>query len=432
MEESKSKAGIALLCDSQGNLLKVLCDDLELAGQASRGQPWTTLVDRGSLQKALNFSVEVRKKGAAFDWEINIIADGSPMPLHVAGAMTDDNLLIVGAKSSEDVMALYEEMMRISNQQANALRSALKEQSSAIAAADERGLAARKERDNALYDEVTRLNNELVTMQRELARKNAELERLNKKAQQEIIKRKRAQEALARSNAELEEFAYIASHDLQAPLRKIQAFGERLESKYGEELGDRGLDYLDRMNNAGQRMRKLIDDLLNYSRVTTKAKPFERVDLNAVMEDVIADLQVRIEETGGRVEVSALPTIDADAVQMRRLLQNLVDNALKFHREGEPPLVKVYGEVMEDEVNTYQIMVADNGIGFDRNYMAKVFAPFQRLHSQSEYEGTGMGMAICRKITERHNGQIMAESEPDQGTTFTITLPVRQPLKEAS
>lgn len=432
MEESKSKAGIALLCDSQGNLLKVLCDDLELTGQASHGQPWTTLVDRGSLQKALNFSVEVRKNGAAFDWEINIITDGSPMSLHIAGAMADDNMLIVGAKSSEDVMALYEEMMRISNQQANALRSALKEQSSAIAAADERGLAARKERDSALYDEVTRLNNELVTMQRELARKNAELERLNEKAQQEIIKRKRAQEALARSNAELEEFAYIASHDLQAPLRKIQAFGERLESKYGEELGDRGLDYLDRMNSAGQRMRKLIDDLLNYSRVTTKAKPFERVDLNTVMEDVIADLQVRIEETDGHVEVSALPTIDADAVQMRRLLQNLVDNALKFHRESEAPLVKVYGEVMEDEVNVCQITVADNGIGFDRKYMAKVFAPFQRLHGQSEYEGTGMGMAICRKIAERHNGQIMADSEPDQGTTFTITLPVRQSQREAS
>ena len=179
-------------------------------------------------------------------------------------------------------------------------------------------------------------------------------------------------------------------------------------------------------------MRKLIDDLLNYSRVTTKAKPFERVDLNAVMEDVIADLQVRIEETGGRVEVSDLPTIDADAVQMRRLLQNLVDNALKFHREGEPPLVKVNGEVMKDEVNICQITVADNGIGFDRKYMEKVFAPFQRLHGQSEYEGTGMGMAICRKIAERHNGQIMADSEPDQGTTFTITLPVRQPLKEAS
>jgi signal transduction histidine kinase len=430
MEESKSKGGIALLCDSQGGLLKVLCDDLEVAGQASPGQPWTTLVDRGSLQKALNFSVEVRKKGAAFDWEINILADGSPMSLHVAGAMIDDNMLIVGAKSSEEVMDLYEEMMRISNQQANALRSVLKEQSSA--AADERGLAARKERDNALYDEVTRLNNELVTMQRELARKNAELERLNEKARQEIIKRKKAQEALARSNTELEEFAYIASHDLQAPLRKIQAFGERLESKYGEELGDRGLDYLDRMSSAGQRMRKLIDDLLNYSRVTTKAKPFERVDLNAVMEDVIADLQVRIEETGGRVEVSDLPTIDADAVQMRRLLQNLVDNALKFHREGEPPLVKVYGEVMKDEVNICQITVADNGIGFDRKYMEKVFAPFQRLHGQSEYEGTGMGMAICRKIAERHNGQIMADSEPDQGTTFTITLPVRQPLKEAS
>lgn len=435
MHANEEKAGIALLCDDQGTLLEVLRDDLGLESQSiSAGHPWTALVDRGSLRKALNFSVEIKKKGAAFDWEMNIPVDGCMMRLHFAGAIAADSILIVGAQSSEDVMALYDEMMRMVNQQANTLRSVLKERSSTVAAGDEHDQATRQKQDDALYDEVSRLNNELVAMQRELARKNAELKRLNEKARQEIAKRKRAQEALARksealarSNAELEEFAYIVSHDLQAPLRKVQAFGDRLHARYGDALEDRGRDYLTRMQNATQRMRDLINDLLTYSRVTTQAQPFESVDLNAMVDDVIEDLTVRIEETGGRVEVDKLPTIDADAVQMRRVLQNLIDNALKFHKPDESPVVRVYGEIPETDDSLCRITVEDNGIGFDPEYTQKVFAPFQRLHGRSEYEGTGIGMAICRKIVERHGGRITVESEPGQGTKFTITLPVEQP-----
>jgi signal transduction histidine kinase len=259
----------------------------------------------------------------------------------------------------------------------------------------------------------------------------------------DITERKKAQKslaertaALARSNAELEEFAYIASHDLQEPLRKVQAFGDRLQVKYGEVLEARGRDYLTRMQNAATRMRQLIDDLLTYSRVTTKARPFEAVDLNAVVEDVIADLVVRIEETGGHVEVRDLPTIDADPIQMRRLFQNLIGNALKFHRNGVPPIVKIYAEGPEVEGapvlgdasadGLCRIFIEDNGIGFDMAYVAQVFAPFQRLHGRSAYEGTGMGLAICRKIVARHGGEITVESEPDAGATFIITVPIKQ------
>ncbi len=441
MHKNEPKTGgIALLCDEQGALVKVLRDDLDLIAQdnseqnlnISAGQPWTALVDRGSLQKALNFLVEVKKKGATFDWEMNVPTERSVMSLHFAGAIAEDNMLIVGAKSSKDVMALYEEMMRISNQQTNTLRTVLKNQSQTPTIGDEEEdeRAAREERDNALYDEVTRLNNELVTMQRELARKNAELERLNEKAQREIAKRKQMQEALARSNSDLEEFAYIASHDLQAPLRKIRVFGERLKARYGDELEDRGRDYLNRMERAINRMQELIHDLLTYSRVTTDAKPFEEISLNQVIEDVVADLQVRIEETNGRVEVGELPSLDADAVQIRRLLQNLIDNSLKFHKAGQPPVVNVSGDMLESDENLCRVIVKDNGIGFEKKYLEKVFAPFQRLHGQSEYEGTGIGMATCRKIVERHNGHITAESEPDQGSTFIITLPIEQPKEK--
>ncbi|MFP5211849.1 MAG: sensor histidine kinase, partial [Acidobacteriota bacterium] len=228
---------------------------------------------------------------------------------------------------------------------------------------------------------------------------------------------------LEQSNKDLQDFAFVASHDLQEPLRKIQAFGERLMASYGNVLGDTGQDYIRRMQNAADRMQSLIVALLGYSRVTTKAQPSVPTDLNEVVREVLIDLETRIEQTRGSVEVGALPTIDADPNQMRQLFQNLIGNALKFHGDGEPK-VKVYG--MPSSENTWEIHVRDDGIGFDEKYVDRIFAPFQRLHGRNVYEGTGMGLAICRKIVERHGGTITARSRPDEGSTFIITLPLRQ------
>jgi PAS domain S-box-containing protein len=257
------------------------------------------------------------------------------------------------------------------------------------------------------------------------------------------IERKRAEENLKayaarlnQSNRELQDFAYVASHDLQEPLRKVRTFGDRLNAKYAEALGEQGRDYLKRMEGAAARMQGLIDDLLELSRVTTNAQPFTPVDLNEVAQDVVSDLEARIEQIGGRVEVSRLPIVEADRLQMRQLLQNLISNALKFHREEEEPVVKVYSELLQEweeegsgriaDRRAYQIFVEDNGIGFDEKYLERVLAPFQRLHGRDAYEGTGMGMAICRKVVERHGGNITARSAPGQGATFIVTLPVRQ------
>jgi PAS domain S-box-containing protein len=245
----------------------------------------------------------------------------------------------------------------------------------------------------------------------------------------------RQRQELARSNAELQQFASIASHDLQEPLRKIQAFGNRLQEKYGEVLSEQGRDYIERMQNAAQRMQTLIDDLLVFSRITTKAQPFVPVSLAGVTREVLSDLEVLIQQTGGCVEVDELPTIDADPLQMRQLLQNLIGNALKFYRENELPFVRIYSQIIGQERESAensvsaalcQITVEDNGIGFDQKYRDRIFQVFQRLHGRSEYKGTGMGLAICRKIAERHGGSITTESMPGQGAKFIVTLPVNQ------
>ncbi|HEY7769280.1 PAS domain S-box protein [Longimicrobium sp.] len=236
---------------------------------------------------------------------------------------------------------------------------------------------------------------------------------------------------LQRSNRELQDFAYVASHDLQEPLRKIQAFGDRLSGRAGDALDEQGRDYLARMRSAAARMQALIQDLLAYSRVATRPQPFVPVNLDQVAAEALGDLQVRIASTGAQVEIGPLPTVQGDLMQMRQLLLNLVGNAVKFHRPGVPPLVRVAGRLLAageaprgaEVVSWAEVTVRDEGIGFDEKYLDRIFSPFQRLHGRGEYEGTGMGLAICRRIAERHGGTLEAHSQPGQGSTFTIRIP---------
>lgn len=247
----------------------------------------------------------------------------------------------------------------------------------------------------------------------------------------------RTNRALEQRNRELQDFAYVASHDLQEPLRKVRAFAELLRDDYGAQLDEMGQYYVERMKDGATRMAQLISDLLAYSRVTTKRRPFTPVDLNEVVAEVLSDLEVRISEAEGGVEVGALPTLEADGTQMHQLLLNLVGNALKFHRPGVRPFVRIYATIEPGSspgdppgsLSTKEVCylsVQDNGIGFDQKYEDRIFTPFQRLHGRSVYEGTGMGLAICRRIVERHHGTIRVQSAPEEGTTFTAVLPVRQ------
>jgi light-regulated signal transduction histidine kinase (bacteriophytochrome) len=237
---------------------------------------------------------------------------------------------------------------------------------------------------------------------------------------------------LEQSNRELQDFAYVASHDLQEPLRKIVVFGERLKDKYGPALGAEPRDYIERMHKAASRMQTLISDLLSFSRVTTKVHPFIPVNLAQVTREVLEDLESRIEQVHGQVEVGDLPVIEADGLQMRQLLQNLIGNALKFRRPDEPPIVKVAARKVAPRAGREfcELTVSDNGIGFDEKYLDRIFNVFQRLHARSEYEGTGMGLAIVKKITLHHGGGVTAQSQPGQGATFIVTLPAAHPKEE--
>lgn len=230
-------------------------------------------------------------------------------------------------------------------------------------------------------------------------------------------------EELERSNRELEEFAYVSSHDLQEPLRKIQAFGSRIEEMEAAHLSKKGKDYLGRMLSASMRMQGLINDLLSFSRVSAKTKTFDPVDLNIVMREVLSDLEILIQETEARITVKPLPVIDADATQMRQLFQNLISNAIKF-RGANPPEVVIESKEADGAMaqsGFINLSFADKGIGFEEKYLDRIFQIFQRLDGR-KFDGSGIGLAICRRIANKHGGTITARSTPGNGATFFVTL----------
>jgi PAS domain S-box-containing protein len=234
---------------------------------------------------------------------------------------------------------------------------------------------------------------------------------------------------LEQSNQELQEFANIAAHDMDEPLRKIRSFSGLLQNKVGSKLDAEERDYLQRMSDAAERMAHLLNALLDYSRVSNKTKSSELVDLRQIMVEVLQDLELQIQKSGGQVEVGEMPLIEAEPTQMHHLFQNLIGNALKFSRPGIPPQVKVSSHLLEHQSpcdpQMVEIRIEDNGIGFDPKAAGKLFLPFQRLVGRSQYIGNGMGLAICRKIVERHGGTITAQAEPGQGATFMVRIPLK-------
>ena len=257
------------------------------------------------------------------------------------------------------------------------------------------------------YMQKRRSREELQDAYNELEKRNIALGKYNRQ--------------LEELNQELQDFAFIASHDLHEPLRKIHVFGDMLSKRLAGSMDETSRDYLQRMQSAVARMQNLLNSLLSYSRVTTKAEPMKKTDLGKCVKEALSNLEILINEKNADVGIDDLPTVMADRVQMTQLFQNLIGNALKFSRKGQAPHVKIHAK---KEVDAYEIYVEDNGIGVEERYLRKIFLPFHRLHGRSsEYAGVGIGLAICKKIAERHGGDIIAKSKPGKGSTFIVTLP---------
>ena len=229
---------------------------------------------------------------------------------------------------------------------------------------------------------------------------------------------------LEQSNQDLEHFATITSHDLQAPLRKVIMFSEGLRTLEEGNLSAEGKDYIERMQRATRRMQELINDLLTLSRINRKGQPFQPTDLNQVIAEALEELEAMIQETNGKIKIlNPLPVLEADTRQLQQVFLNLISNALKFHKIDQEPLITISSEAQED---VCRIIIQDNGVGFKPEYAERIFDAFERVHSSEQYPGTGIGLAIVRKIVQRHHGQITAMGEPDQGATFILVLPLNQ------
>ena len=252
----------------------------------------------------------------------------------------------------------------------------------------------------------------LYALRRQLAEQNALL-------QKEIAVRTETQAALQRSNTELEQLAYVASHDMQEPLRMVASYLQLVAQRYQGKLDADADEFIGYAVDGAKRMQALINDLLAYSRLGTKAKPFAPTNCNAIVQNALENLRMAIEESGARITVDDLPTVKGDSMQLLQLFQNLLSNAIKFRRD-EPPVVHLS---VEPAGHQWRFAVHDNGIGIASEYFERIFVLFQRLHGRGQYAGTGIGLAICKKIVERHGGQMEVQSQPGRGSTFSFTLP---------
>ncbi len=268
-----------------------------------------------------------------------------------------------------------------------------------------------------LYKQTKELNDIKLNLEQKVEKRTEELQHANKE--------------LETSNAELQQYAFIASHDLQEPLRKIITFSQILKERF--TANKEASQYINRVITSSERMRTLINDLLDYSKLSVTPE-FIKTPLNLVIQDTITDLEISIKEAGGKIVVDQLPSVKIIPEQMRQVFQNIISNAVKFSKPGIPPFIKIWSDYTNEKSTesepsskgTYcRIYICDNGIGFNEQYLDKIFAMFQRLHARAEYEGTGIGLSIVKKIIEKHDGLVTAKSEEGNGATFIIVLPIK-------
>jgi signal transduction histidine kinase len=396
MNIKKTPAGLVLLCDDRGMIRQVNRDDFGL-GELNIGTMLGLLVDPGSRTKLLNFLVEVRSRGSATGWEVNFIAHGQIISLCLAGVTDKESMLLIGTQQMNEAELICAGLVEIHPELANTLLTTIQEHSFPD--------SIQKRDENNNFEDVTLLNSELIDLQRKLVKNNLELQ----KAMQE----------LKRSNSELETFAYVASHDLQEPLRMITSYLQLLEQRYKGRLDKDALEFIAYAVDGSNRMKQLIDGLLSYSRVGTRGKEFASTDCESVLNQVLYNLQFAIEENEAEITHDPLPNVMADDTQLAQLFQNLVSNAIKFHGLKTP---RVHVRAMK-KGNEWIFSVKDNGIGIEPEFFEQIFVIFRRLESREKFAGSGIGLAVCKRIVERHGGRIWLESQPGEGTNFFFSLP---------
>jgi signal transduction histidine kinase len=384
--------GLVLLCDAHGNVTNVLNDSLALGAVLQPGMPFARLAAHGGLGKALSFLTEINLQGAAFDWEINILAGEQVKTLHFTGSKVNEALLIVGAENSEFARALFEEMIQMSNEQINTLRAALKENS-------------RPERDDSQYNEISRLNNELVSMQRELAKKNAELERLNQ---------------------EKNRFLGMASHDLRNPLQSILTRSAFLLDEDPAALGADYRKFMEVIYASTEFMARLVDDLLDVAKIESGRLQLDvsPVDLGVLVMKNVALNRVLAAKKQIEIElfIETLPTAVLDSAKIEQVLNNLLGNALKFSEPGSKVEVRLIRMA-----ENFQINIKDEGAGMSPDEQSQLFKPFQRGRAGTRGEkSTGLGLVIVKRIVEGHGGKLWVESQVGKGTTFFVSIPFHQ------
>jgi len=293
----------------------------------------------------------------------------------------------------------------------------------------------------SVFVDLYKKNHQLLAQEQKLMtiNKNLEMEINERKASQEKVTELNHQlleniSRLESANNDLDLFAFMASHDLQAPLRKIRMFSDRLALIASEEVGEQGRNYINRIQQVSERMQTLINDILEFSKVSSQEEPFEDADLKEILNEVLSEMDVAIHEKNASIVVDDLPVLRVNAVLMRPLFSNIISNALKYSKKNTPPVIRIHSEFSavnqnanagskENELRYCRIFIEDNGIGFDQRYAEEIFDMFRRLHPQAEFEGTGIGLALCKKIVEKHKGFISARSKKGEGSAFIISLP---------